>query len=63
MSESKNKIEFSFDKFVKDIEKRETEQKLRQEKYIKDNKNSPKRKINKLYRERWQNRIKWNVKN
>ena len=62
MADQKNKVEFSFDKFVKDIEKRDKQKKLAQEKYVKENKNSPKRKINKLYRELWQNRIRWNVK-
>jgi hypothetical protein len=54
MSES----EYSFDKFVEDIVRREDERhKLEEtpEKYIP----TPNRRYNELYRERWQNRVRY----
>ena len=60
MSEKK-KI-FEFDKFVKDLDKRESSQKEQVKKYVDHDPAELKRKRAKLYHERWQNRIKWTRK-
>tara|TARA_R100000152_G_C6709047_1_gene136993 strand:+ start:510 stop:689 length:180 start_codon:yes stop_codon:yes gene_type:complete len=57
MSDSKK--EFNFDKFVKDIQKREGEAVERISNHQGEQDAHPARKYNKLYRERWQNRIKY----
>jgi len=51
--------EFDFSKFVKDIEKRETEAKNKRRQHQESQRNHPIRKLNILTRELWQNRIKW----
>lgn len=56
---SNSKKEFNFDKFVKDIQKREDEAVEKVSSHQKDQNEHPARKYNKLYRERWQNRIKY----
>lgn len=55
----KDKTEFNFEKFVNDIEKREESARNRVENYQKGQDENPARLYNNLYRERWQNRIKW----
>lgn len=49
--------EFAFDKFIKDIEKRENAAREKVENHQQNQDDHPARKYNKLYRERWQNRI------
>ncbi len=51
---------FSFEKFIKDITTREKDNQEKSKDYAKNHSESPRREYNKLYRERWQNRIKWN---
>ena len=46
---------FKFDKFIDDITKREKGQKTT----VQEVEESGQRKYNRLYRELWQNRIKW----
>ena len=50
---------FSFDKFIADIEKREKFAREKVENHQKGQEECPTRKYNKLYRERWQNRLKF----
>jgi len=56
MSES----EYSFDKFVEDIVRREEEQRQKLKEYAEEHADTPQRRYNDLYRERWQNRIRYN---
>lgn len=51
--------EKSFTKFIEDILRREQEKRESQQKYAEEHANTPQRKYNELYRERWQNRITW----
>ena len=54
--------QFTFDKFMKDIiERDETWRRQRQED-IRPETENPRRRIDALYRERWQNRIRWGKK-
>jgi len=53
------KKEFSFDKFINDITKREDEAVKKIVDHQKGQDEHLGRKYNKLYRERWQNRIKY----
>ena len=50
---------FEFDKFVKDFQKKEDQARQKIESHQKDQPEHPARKYNNLYRERWQNRIKY----
>ena len=50
---------FEFDKFMSDIVKREDEKREEVREYVETHKDSPTRKLKKLYQERWQNRIRW----
>lgn len=50
---------FTFDKFIDDIVKREDESRDKLKEYAEGQEELPQRKYNKLYRERWQNVIKW----
>ena len=50
---------FKFDKFVKDILKREDKKKQEIKEYAEAHDDSPQRQYNKLYRELPQNRIKY----
>jgi hypothetical protein len=59
MSKSK-KEEFKFDKFIKSIVKREGTLQRHTEDREEDYEDSPQRKYDKLYRERWQNRVRYN---
>jgi hypothetical protein len=49
----------TFDKFIEDIVRREEEQRKKQEEYAKEHADTPQRRYNELYRERWQNRVRW----
>jgi hypothetical protein len=46
-----------FDKFVEDIVRREQETKDKQKAYAESHEENPYLEYNKLYRERWQNRV------
>lgn len=59
---NKKSPEFSFEKFVNDIEKRETAAREKVENHQKNQESHPARKYNKLYRELWQNRIRFRRK-
>tara|TARA_Y100000034_G_C6894645_1_gene412254 strand:- start:285 stop:476 length:192 start_codon:yes stop_codon:yes gene_type:complete len=50
---------FEFDKFVDSFQEKDIEKRERQKTYVDEHADSPNRQYNKLYRERWQNRIKW----
>ncbi len=50
----------SFDKFIEDIVRREEEQRQRLKEYAEEHADTPQRRYNELYRERWQNRIRYN---
>ena len=52
-------MKFKFDKFIKDIVKRENESADRLDEFLTDYDETPQRKYNRLYREHWQNRIKF----
>ena len=55
--------EFTFDKFMEDLMRREQERKRELvERSDKEGEIHPQRKINQLYRERWQNRVRWERK-
>jgi hypothetical protein len=53
---------FEFDKFMQDIVKREEEQREVISEHQAGQEELPQRTYNRLYRERWQNRIKWDDK-
>ena len=50
---------FEFDKFMQDIVKREDAQREVIAEHQQGQEDLPQRTYNRLYRERWQNRIKW----
>ena len=50
---------FAFDKFINDIEKREDTAREKVESHQRGQEHHPAREYNRLYRERWQNRIRW----
>jgi len=52
-------MSYSFDKFIKDIVRREDEKREKLKEQAEQDSDSPYRKYNELYRERWQNRVKW----
>ena len=52
--------DFTFDKFVDDIVKREDEKRQKIKEYVEEHADSPQRRYNRLYRERWQNRVRHN---
>ncbi len=52
-----------FKKFMDSFEKKDGEKKERLKNYAEQHADSPQRRYNKLYRERWQNRIKYNWRN
>lgn len=54
--------EFTFDKFIKDIVKRENESRDKLKEYVEGHEELPQREYNKRYRERWQNVVKWRSK-
>jgi len=51
--------EYSFDKFVEDIVRREEEQRQKLKEYAEEHADTPQRRYNELYRERWQNRVRY----
>ena len=53
---------FKFDKFIKDIVKRENDAKQMPKEDLEKIEETPQRRYNKLYRERWQNTIKYGRK-
>ena len=55
----KSKKTFVFDKFIVDIEKREMSARKKVENHQAGQEENPARKYNKLYREMWQNRLKF----
>lgn len=57
-------IKDHFEKFIEDICRREDAAKSRAKTLSESDKEEdhPQRKINRLYRERWQNRIRWRSK-
>jgi|TARA_R110001583_G_scaffold49623_3_gene155365 hypothetical protein len=56
------KKKFNFDKFVKDIDKRSKSQKQKEQDRIEADMNLPQRRYNHLYRELWQNSVKYGKK-
>tara|TARA_Y100000996_G_C22130354_1_gene481953 strand:- start:147 stop:323 length:177 start_codon:yes stop_codon:yes gene_type:complete len=53
---------FNFDKFVKDIDKRSKQQNLKEQERIEADQDLPQRRYNHLYREHWQNSVKYGKK-
>ena len=53
-------MKFKFDKFVKDLEKREQANQEEKAHKIHESEELPQRTYNRLYREKWQNSIKFN---
>ena len=56
------KKDFTFDKFIKDIEKREIESKNKIQEHQSGQEEHPARKYNRLYREHWQNSTRFRRK-
>jgi hypothetical protein len=56
------KQQSQFEKFMDDIVKRESTHRENAKVYAEEHADTPQRKYNKLYRERWQNRIVWSSK-
>lgn len=52
------KQQFQFDKFIKDLADREQRKKESTD-HARNAGVNPRRELNKLYRERWQNRVRW----
>ena len=50
---------FSFDKFIKDICKREDDAQKRIDEHLEGQEELPQRRYNKLYREHWQNSTRY----
>ena len=50
---------FTFDKFINDIHQRKENAKSIEKKRLESEKDHPIRKYNKLYRERWQNSVRF----
>ena len=55
-------FQFKFDKFVKDICKREDDGKQRVKDHLRGQEDLPQRRYNKLYREHWQNSTRFRGK-
>jgi hypothetical protein len=53
---------FTFDKFINDIQKREENARKKVEEHQSHQETQPSRRYNELYRERWQNRIRYGRK-
>jgi hypothetical protein len=62
MQSKNDKQNFTFDKFIKDIEKREDDARKKIEEHQSHQEDHPARRYNRLYRERWQNRMKYGRK-
>ena len=58
---SENKA-FKFDKFIKDIKSREDKGRIRIADHLEGQEELPQRKYNRLYREHWQNSVKYGGK-
>ena len=56
-----SKREFEFNKFIKDLTKREEKSENTRRKQV-ENAETPQREYNRRYRELWQNRIVWRKK-
>tara|TARA_Y100000593_G_scaffold23844_1_gene47289 strand:- start:749 stop:922 length:174 start_codon:yes stop_codon:yes gene_type:complete len=56
-----SKREFEFNKFIKDLTKREEKSENTRRKQV-ENAETPQREYNRRYRELWQNRIVWKKK-
>lgn len=61
MSE-KDEVKFKFDKFIKDIVKREDQSREKIKEYAEGQEELPQREYNRRYREKWQNSIRWRKK-
>ena len=59
MADNNNEKTYAFNKFMNDIIRREEAAREDQKKYAEEHADTPQRRYNELYRERWQNRIKW----
>jgi len=57
-----SKQEFTFDKFMSDLLRKEQEKQQENTRRPDEERISPRRKLDMLYRERWQNRIRWGRK-
>jgi cytidylate kinase len=53
-------MKFKFDKFVKDLEKREAANQEEKAQKLHEREELPQRVYNRLYREKWQNSIRFN---
>lgn len=62
MKNKKQEDIFTFDKFINDIEKREDLARKKVQEHQEGQENHPGRKYNRLYRERWQNRLRFGRK-
>jgi hypothetical protein len=51
--------QFKFDKFIKDIVKREDNSREKLKEYVEGQEELPQREYNRRYREKWQNAIRW----
>ena len=54
-----DKKTFKFDKFIKDIRSREKKSKENLDDMLREHEELPQRKYNKLYREKWQNSVRY----
>ena len=54
-----SKPSFQFDKFIRDLEERESRAQRQRQQDTRPETENPRRKLDALYRERWQNRIRW----
>jgi len=59
MSKENKQESSQFDKFIEDTLKREQAAKDKHKEWVESHEENPQLEYNKLYRERWQNRIKW----
>ena len=55
--------QFKFDKFIKDIVKREDESRDKLREYAEGQEDLPQREYNRRYREKWQNSVRWRKSN
>ena len=53
---------FKFDKFIKDIRSREKKSQQKIKEHLEDQEELPQRKYNRLYRELWQNSVRYGRK-
>jgi hypothetical protein len=57
-----DKQDFKFDKFIKDIRIREKNSQQKIKEHLEDQEELPQRKYNRLYRELWQNSVRYGRK-